>query len=43
VTTADVPGNHFTMIKENASSTAEAINGWLTALFRTGVSGTAGS
>jgi thioesterase domain-containing protein/NADP-dependent 3-hydroxy acid dehydrogenase YdfG len=36
VTTADVPGNHFTMIKENANSTAQAINGWLTAMFQPG-------
>jgi acyl transferase domain-containing protein/thioesterase domain-containing protein len=39
VTTADVPGNHFSMIKEDASSTAQAINGWLTAMFRSDASG----
>jgi thioesterase domain-containing protein len=34
VTTADVPGNHFTIMKENASLTGRVINDWLTAMFQ---------
>jgi thioesterase domain-containing protein len=32
VTTLDVPGNHFSVIREDASATAQAVNDWLTAM-----------
>jgi thioesterase domain-containing protein/acyl carrier protein len=38
VTTTDVPGNHFSIMKEHASLTAQVINGWLTAMFQSGTS-----
>jgi hypothetical protein len=33
VTTLEAPGNHFSVIREHADSTAQAVNGWLTAMF----------
>jgi thioesterase domain-containing protein/acyl carrier protein len=39
VTTLDAPGNHFSVIREHASSTAQAVNDWLTAMFPPGKSG----
>jgi NAD(P)-dependent dehydrogenase (short-subunit alcohol dehydrogenase family) len=33
VTTLEAPGNHFSVIREHASSTAQAVNNWLTAMF----------
>jgi pimeloyl-ACP methyl ester carboxylesterase len=34
VTTLDAPGNHFSVIREHAEFTAEAIQGWLTSMFQ---------